>query len=79
MIICGFAFNPIYIIIAKKKIEKIIDNNPDEDRYTLSNLAMEKGGESLVLALVFYAIFIVIIFFALVPFNINKTHNTNFF
>lgn len=78
MIICGFAFNPIYIIIAKKKIEKIIDNNPDEDRYTLSNLAMEKGGESLVLALVFYAIFIVIIFFALVPFNINKTHNTNF-
>lgn len=78
MIACGFAFNPIYINIAKKKIEKMINDNPDEDRYTLSNLAMEKGGESIIYALVFYAIFLIIIFFALVPFNINKNHNTNY-
>lgn len=78
MIACGFAFNPIYINIAKKKIEKMINDNPDEDRYTLANLAMEKGGESIIYALIFYAIFLIIIFFALVPFNINKNHNTNY-
>lgn len=78
MIACGFAFNPVYIVIAKKKIEKMIEDNPEEDRYTLSNLAMEKGRVSLILALVFYVIFLVIIFFAMVPFNINRTHNTNY-
>ena len=78
MIACGFAFNPIYIMIAKKKIEKLKEENQDTDNYTLSNMAMEKGGVNLLVALGSYLVFLIILFFILVPLRYNKDHNTNF-
>ncbi len=78
MIAGGFAFNPLYIMIAKRKIDKMINEDPDNDRYTLSNQAMEKGGVSLVSALLIYSVFLIIIFFLMIPFQYNKNHNANF-
>lgn len=78
MITSGFVFNPIYIMLAKTKIGIIKDQNQDSDRFTIINIAMEKGGTNLVIALISYLVFLVIVFFSVVSFSYNKNHNANF-
>jgi hypothetical protein len=78
MFACGFIFNPVYIFIAKKKIEIIKLDNPDSDRYTLSNIAMSKGGVNLPVALIIYFVFMVVLFFMMITIYYNKDHNTKY-
>ena len=78
MIALGLSFSSYYIFISKKKVEKIIRDNPNEDRFYLEAICRQKGGVNVVLALVIYLVFLVIVFFSIVSFTVNKNHNTNF-
>ena len=59
-----FAANPIYIWDAKRKIRKIIDNNPGANDEMLVELAKKKGGTS-ILATVIYCILFLLFMFGL--------------
>lgn len=78
MIVLGFGFNPYYIMVAKKRVEKIKDNTESNDRFELANTCKEKGGVNVLLALIVYFVFLVIVFFSIISFTINKNHNTKF-
>ena len=78
MIGLGFGFSSYYIFISKKKVERIIENNKEEDRFNIEAICRQKGGVNVILALVIYLVFLVIVFFSIVSFTINKNHNTNF-
>jgi len=78
MIALGFVFNSYYIFIAKKKIEKIVSTSGDEDKFNLMSICMEKGGVSVLPALIIYFIFLIIVFFSLISFRFNKNHNPKF-
>lgn len=79
MVILGFAFNKYYIFIAKKRVEKIISNSEDDDKFVLASTCKEKGGVNVPNALLIYFVFLIAIFFSLVTITINKTHNPKFF
>ena len=78
MIALGLFFSKYYIFISKKKVEKIIQNNPEEDRFNLETICRQKGGVNVVIALIIYLVFLIIVFFSLVSFVYNKNHNTNY-
>ena len=78
MIIIGFTFNKYYIMIAKKKVKKIKEKEEFKDNSSLNNLCMEKGGYNLPLSLIIYFIFLVIVFFCLVPIQFNRSHNSKY-
>ena len=78
MILLGFFFNPYYIFIAKKKVEKIKNKYPDEDPFYLNDVCKRRGGVRSLPAILFYAIFLISIFFTTVPIHFNETSNTKF-
>lgn len=75
MILSGFIFNPIYKLYAKFRISKIKDNNYGTDDFTLEQICSEKGGTSLIIALIIFAIFIIVMFrtFYRLTFNNENT------
>ncbi len=78
MIALGLVFNWYYIFIAKRRVEKIMDEMDGSDRFTLCNICAEKGGVNVVFALIIYAIFLVLVFFGVVTINVNKHHNMKY-
>lgn len=75
MILSGFIFNPIYKLYAKFRISKIKDNNYGTDDFTLEQICSEKGGTGLIIALIIFAIFIIVMFrtFYRLTFNNENT------
>ena len=75
MILSGFIFNPIYKLYAKFRISKIKDHNYGTDDFTLEQICSEKGGTSLIIALIIFAIFIIVMFrtFYRLTFNNENT------
>ena len=78
MLLLGFSFSKYYIFICKYKVEKIIKDNPDEDRFNIEAICRQKGGVNVVIVLIIYLVFLIIVFFTLVSFTYNKNHNTKF-
>lgn len=76
--IFGFTFNKIYLLILKKKIEKIQDHYQGSDNYTLEQIMKEKGGVNFLPAVIIYALFIVLLLANTVRIRYNSTHNTKY-
>ena len=79
MILLGLFFNKYYIFIAHKRVEKIIENSEDDDKFVLASTCKEKGGVNVPNALLIYFAFLIAIFFSVVTITINKSHNPKFF
>lgn len=62
MVLSGFLFNPIYRLYAKFRISRIKEKNYGTDDFTIEQICAEKGGTSLILALVIFLIFIIVMF-----------------
>ena len=78
MLILGLFFNNYYIFVSKRKIEKLKGEYDGTDKFTLSNMCEERGGVNVVLALLFYFIFILFVIFSNISINYNGNHNTKY-
>lgn len=78
MILLGFLFNYYYVFIAKRKVEKILKRMEGTDNFTLLTIMKEEGGVNVPMALAIYAAFLLVLFFSLVSFNLNGTHNVKY-
>ena len=78
LIVLGIGFNPYYIFISKRKVNKILNDYEGSDSFSLENTCAELGGVNVVFALIIYLIFLIIIIVSIVKVNINTDHNTNY-
>ena len=78
IIILGFVFNPYYIFISKKKVERIKVKYEGTDNFNLMTICAEKGGVNVVFALIIYFVFLLILFLNMVNIHFNRNHNTRF-
>ena len=78
LIVLGFGFNPYYIFISKRKVEKLLKEYEGSDSFTLENECKAMGGVNIIFSLIIYAIFLVIIVLSITGFKINTNHNTKF-
>lgn len=78
MLLSGFIFNPIYVYVVKRKVEKIKSKNDGTDEFELEKICKEKGGINLKISLLIYLVFLIIMFFTYFTISYNKNHNPNF-
>jgi len=78
LIVLGFGFNPYYIFISKKKVEKLLKEYEGSDSFTLENECRAMGGVNIIFSLIIYAIFLVIIVLSITGFKINTDHNAKY-
>jgi len=69
-IISGVLFNPIYLKIAKIKINNLKKNSPSDDDFELIEICRKKGGVNVVIALLIYLVFIISIIGTLFSFRL---------
>jgi len=65
MILSGLLFNPIYIMVAKKRVSKIKKTEEYSDDFTIEQVCEKKGGVNFIIPLIIYLIFLVIMFFVM--------------
>lgn len=78
LLIIGFGFNPYYIYIVKRKVNKILNEYAGSDSFTLENICKEKGGVKVDISLIIYVLFLAIIVLVITKPSINTSHNTKF-
>ena len=78
LIVLGIGFNPYYIFISKRKVNKILNDYEGSDSFSLEKTCEELGGVNVVFSLIIYLIFLIIIIVSIVKVNINTDHNTNY-
>ena len=78
LLILGFGFNPYYIYIVKRKVNKILKEYEGTDSFSLENMCKEFGGVNTIIALIIYLLFLIAIVLSIIKPTINTTHNTRF-
>lgn len=78
VILLGFGFNPYYIFIVKRKVNKILEDYEGTDSFSLEKMCSEIGGVNVPIALIIYLTFLVVIVVCIVKPTVNQTHNTKF-
>ena len=78
LLILGFGFNPYYIFIVKRKVNKILNDYEGTDSFSLENMCKEFGGVDTFVALIIYLLFLVTIVLSIIRPMINTNHNTKF-
>ena len=79
MVLWGLFFNKYYLMVAKKKIERLIAKSDDTDRFKMVNICGKKGGVSIVKALLIYLLFLVVVVAILATYRQKKTYDPKFF
>lgn len=81
IIVLGFVFNPYYIFVGKKRVEKTLQEFEGSDTNTLKDECRKRGGVNTIYALIIYFVFVIIIILALAnsSVSLNKNHNPKFF
>lgn len=78
MVGIGFGFNKYYIFISKQVIKNQQKKFEGTDDYSMEKILSRKGGVNVLMALTLYLIFLIVLFYCMFHFKINKTHNTKF-
>ena len=78
VILLGFGFNPCYIFIVKRKVNKILEDYEGTDSFSLEKMCSEFGGVNVPIALIIYLTFLIVIVICILKPTINQTHNTKF-
>lgn len=78
LLIIGFGFNPYYVFIIKRRVNKILKDYEGSDEFSLEKMCKEFGGVNVILSLIIYFIFLVVIILSIVRVSFNPSHNTNF-
>ncbi|MBR5370048.1 MAG: zinc ribbon domain-containing protein [Bacilli bacterium] len=78
LLLLGFGFNPYYIYIVRRKVDKILQDYEGTDSFSLTNMCKEFGGVSVSIALIIYFAFLIVIVLSIVKPTINTSHNTKF-
>lgn len=78
LLLIGFGFNPYYIFIIKRRVNKILVDYEGSDTFSLEKMCKEFGGVNILFALIIYFIFLVAIILSIIKPSFNTSHNTNF-
>ena len=78
MVGLGFGFNKYYIFISKQVIKNQQKKFEGSDDYSMEKILSRKGGVNVILTLILYLLFLIVLFYGMFHFTINKTHNTKF-
>lgn len=78
VLILGFGFNPYYVFIVKRKVNKMLVKYEGTDSFSLENMCKEFGGVDTFTALIIYLLFLVTIVLSIIKPMINTNHNTKF-
>ena len=78
MILSGLLFNPIYIFVAKKRVLYLKKKSQYDDDFSIEQLCKAKGGVNFVIALIIYALFLIIIFFSMYRVIFPSKHDKYF-
>ena len=78
VIILGFGFNPYYVFIVKRKVNKMLVDYEGTDSFSLEKMCQTFGGVNVPIALIIYLTFLVVIVLCIVKPTVNKNHNTKF-
>lgn len=81
IIALGFAFNPYYLFVGKKRVEKTLAEFEGSDTNTLKDECRKRGGVNILYALIIYFVFIIVIIIGLANPNLslNRNHNPKYF
>ena len=79
IVVLGIGFNPYYIFIVKRKVNRILDKYEGSDSFSLEQICSESGGVNVPMALVIYFLFLVAIVLSVLKPTINTSSNTKFF
>ena len=78
MVGLGFGFNKYYIFISKQVIKNQQKKFEGSDDYSMEKILSRKGGVNVIFTLILYLLFLIVLFYGMFHFTINKTHNTKF-
>ena len=78
MILSGLLFNPIYLFVAKKRVLYLKKKSQYDDDFSIEQLCKKKGGVNFVIALIIYALFLIIIFFSMYRVIFPSKHDKYF-
>ena len=78
MVLSGLLFNPIYIFVAKKRVLYLKKKSQYNDDFSIEQLCAEKGGVNFVIALIIYALFLIIMFFSMYRIIFPSKHDKYF-
>ena len=78
MILSGLLFNPIYLFVAKKRVLYLKKKSQYDDDFSIEQLCKKKGGVNFVIALIIYALFLIIMFFSMYRVIFPSKHDKYF-
>lgn len=79
LIVLGIGFNPYYLFIVKRRVNKILIKYEGTDSFSLEQMCCEFGGVNVAMALVIYTIFLIVIILSITKPAITISKNTAFF
>lgn len=78
LILIGFGFNPYYIFIIKRRVNKILKDYEGSDSFSLEKTCSELGGVNVIISLIIYLIFLLVIILSMFKPAFNTSHNDKF-
>ena len=78
LVVLGIGFNPYYIFIVKRKVNKILNDYEGSDSFSLQEMCKEFGGVNVVMALIIYSIFLVAIVLSILKPSVDLNNNAFF-
>jgi len=78
MVLSGLLFNPIYLLVAKKRVLYIKRKSKYDDDFSIEQLCTKYGGVNFVVTLIIYAIFLIVMFLSMYDVVFPQKHSKFF-